>query len=305
MAITRSNHPSALWPGVKAWFGKSYKEQPKPFESYFQMETSNKAYEEIAEATGFGLAPTKSEGASIQYDTDGEGYKTRFTNVVYGLGYAVTREAIEDNQYSMIATRRSGELARSMASTKCIVHANVLNRGFSGSYLGGDGVALFSAAHPTVSGVQSNLLTAADLSETALETAATNIMLMENSRGLKIAAKPKTLIIHPSEWANAMRILDSDLQSGASSDATNTNNINALKVKGVVDQIVMDPYLTDTDAWFLTTDIPYSLLSFDRRGMEFTKDNDFNTENALAKATERYATGWADWRGVFGSAGAG
>lgn len=304
MAITRSNHPSALWPGIKAWFGKTYKEQPKAFEDYFQMETSDKAYEEIAEATGFGLAPAKSEGASIQYDTDGEGAKTRFTNTVYGLGYAVTREAIEDNQYRSIAERRSTELARSMNSTKCTVHANVLNRGFSGSYVGGDGVALFSAAHPTLSGTQSNLLTAADLSETALESAATEIMLMENSRGLKIAAQPDTLVIHPSEWANAIRILDSNLQSGSVSDSTNTNNANALKVKGVVKQIVMDPYLTDTDAWYLTTNIPYGLLCFQRRALEFTKDNDFNTENALAKATERYVPGWADWRGVYGSAGA-
>lgn len=304
MTITRSAHPSALWPGVYAWFGKKYREMPKPFESYFQMETSDKAYEEIAEAYGFGLAAEKAEGASIIYDNDGEGYKTRFTNKVYGLGYIVTREAIEDNQYKQISERRSAELARSMNTTKCIVHANILNNGFSGSYLGGDGVALFSASHPTVAGNQSNLLTAADLSETGLETAATNIMLMANARGLKIGARPKTLIIHPSEWANATRILESDLQSGAKTDTTSTNNVNALKVKGIVDQVVMDPYLTDTDAWFLTTDIDYGLVSFQRRAMEFKQDNDFDTENAKAKATERYVPGWADWRGVFGSAGA-
>ncbi len=303
MPITRSAHPSALWPGIKAWFGNAYKELPKPYESYFQMETSDKAYEEITEATGFGLAPSKAEGASIQYDTDGEGYKSRFTNVVYGLGYIVTREALEDNQYKKLSERRSAELARSMNATKCIVHANILNRGFSTSYPIGDGAALFSAAHPTASGNQSNLLTAADLSEAALEDAATNIMLMANARGIKIGAKPRTLIIHPSEWANAMRILESDLQSGAKTDTTNTNNINALKVKGVVDQVVIDPYLTDLDAWFLTTDIPYGLLSFQRREMEFKKDEDFDTENAKAKATERYVAGAGDWRGVYGSAG--
>lgn len=304
MPITRSTHPSSLWPGIYAWFGSKYKELPKPFESYFQMETSDKAYEEIVEATGFGLAAAKAEGASIQYDSTGEGYKTRFTNVTYGLGYIVTREALEDNQYKTLSERRSSELARSMNATKCIVHANILNRGFSGSYLGGDGVALFSASHPTVAGNQSNLLTAADLSEAALEDAATRIMLLENARGIKIGARPRTLIIHPSEWANATRILESDLQSGAKTDTTNTNNINALKVKGIVDQVVMDPYLTDTDAWFLTTDIPYGLLSFQRRAMEFKQDNDFDTENAKAKATERYVPGWADWRGLFGSAGA-
>lgn len=304
MAITRSAHPSALWPGIHAWFGNQYKDIAKPFEAYFQMETSDKAYEEVAEAYGFGLAAVKGEGASIQYDTDGEGYKTRFTNVTYGLGYIVTREAIEDNQYRQISERRSAELARSMAATKCIVHANVLNRGFSGSYNGGDGVPLFSASHPTISGNQSNLLTAADLSEAGLEAAATAIMTMKNARGIVINAKPKTLVIHPSEWANATRILQSDMQSGSASDSTNTNNVNALKVKGIVDQVVMDPYLTNIDAWYLTTDIPYGLTCFTRRAMEFKQDNDFDTENAKAKATERYATGWADWRGIFGSEGA-
>lgn len=302
MAITRSAHPSALWPGIKAWFGNKYKEMPKAYDAYFQSETSDKAYEEIAEAYGFGLAAAKAEGASIQYDSDGEGYKTRFTNITYGLGYIVTREAIEDNQYRQLSERRAAELARSMNATKCIVHANVLNNGFSAN--GGDGVPLFSASHPTVSGNQSNLLTAGDLSETGLESAATEIMLLENARGIKIGAKPRTLIIHPSEWANATRILESHLQSGSSSDTTNTNNVNALKVKGIVDQVVMDPYLTDEDAWFLTTDIPYGLMSFQRRAMEFKQDNDFDTENAKAKSTERYAVGHADWRGVFGSAGA-
>jgi hypothetical protein len=297
MVTTRSAHPSALWPGIYKWFGNTYDELPKPYESYFQMETSDKAYEEIAEAYGFGLAAEKAEGASIQYDTDGEGYKSRFTNKTYGLGYIVTREAIEDNQYKQLSERRSRELARSMNTTKCIVHANILNRGFA-TYLGGDGVVLFSAAHPTQDGNQSNLLTAADLSETALESAATEIMLLENARGLKVAAKPRTLVIHPSEWANATRILESDLQSESAD-----NNVNALKVKGVVDQVVMDPYLTDTDAWFLTTDIPDGLISFSRRALEFNQDNDFDTENAKAKATERYVPGWADWRGVFGSAG--
>lgn len=302
MVTTRSAHPSALWPGIKKWYGNAYKEMPKAYESYFDMETSDKAYEEIAEAYGFGLAAQKAEGASIQYDTDGEASKTRFTNITYGLGYIVTREAIEDNQYRQISERRSTELARSMHATKCIVHANVLNNGFSAN--GGDGVPLFSAAHPTISGDQSNLLTAADLSETGLESAATEIMLLQNARGIVINAMPKTLVIHPSEWANAQRILESDLQSGSSGDSTNTNNINALKVRGVVDQIVMDPYLTDEDAWFITTDIPCGLMSFQRRAMEFKQDNDFDTENAKAKATERYAVGHADFRGIFGSAGA-
>lgn len=304
MAITRSAHPSALWPGIKGWFGNSYRNLPTYYTEIFQQETSDKAYEEVAEATGFGLAPSKAEGASIIYDTDGEGYKTRFTNVTYGLGYIVTREAIEDNQYRTISERRSQELARSMKTTKEIVHANVLNRGFSGSFVGGDGVALFSASHPTQAGNQSNLLTAADLSETAIEAACTRIMLMQNARGLNIAAKPMTLVVHPSEWANATRILQSELQSGLATDSTSTNNINALRTKGMIPKVVMNPYLTDTDAWFITTDIPMGLVTFNRRAMEFKQDNDFDTENAKAKATERYTCGWADWRGCFGSAGA-
>lgn len=304
MPITRSNHPSALWPGVKHWFGNAYKDLAKPFESYFQMETSDKAYEEIAEATGFGLAAVKAEGQSIQYDTDGEGASTRFTNVTYGLGYIVTREAIEDGQYQTISERRASELARSMAATKCIVHANILNNGFNASFPGGDGEALFSNSHPGNGATFDNLLTAADLSEASLEDMATQVMLMENARGIKIGARPRKLIIHPSEWANATRILESNLQSGASTDTTSTNNINALKVKGIIDEVIMDPYLTDEDAWFVTTDIPYGLLSFQRRAMEFKQDNDFDTENAKAKATERYVPGWADPRGIYGSAGA-
>lgn len=304
MVTTRSNHPSALWPGIKAFYGVSYREIAQPHTSYFQQESSTMAYEEYVGAYGLGLAAEKAEGASIIYDSPGEGAKTRLTNKTYGLGYIITREAIEDNQYRKLSESNTRSLALSMAATKCIVHANILNRGFSGSYVGGDGVALFSAAHPTISGNQSNLLTAADLSEAGLEAAAARIMLMQNDRGIVISAKPRTLVIHPSEWANAMRILESDLQSGAAADSTNTNNVNALKVRGVVDQIVMDPYLTDTDAWFLTTDIPEGLISIQRRAMELVQDNDFDTENAKAKATERYVPGWADWRGVMGSAGA-
>jgi Mu-like prophage major head subunit gpT len=304
MPITRSTHPSDLWPGIKLWFGNKYDDHGKPYKEYFQMETSDKAYEEFVEAYGFGLAAEKAEGQSIQYDTDGEGYKTRAVNKTYGLGYIVTREAVEDGQYKMLSERRASELARSMNSTKCIVHANILNNGFSTSFPIGDGAALFSASHPTYSGNQSNLLTAADLTESALETACTRIMLLANARGLKIGARPNTLVIHPENWANACRILDSTLQSGSSSDTTNTNNVNALRVKGMVNKVVADPYLTDTDAWFLTSDIDYGLLSFQRRAMEFKQDNDFDTENAKAKATERYVPVAGDWRGIFGSAGA-
>lgn len=304
MTITRSTHPSSLWPGIYHFFGSEYKKQPKHYMEYFQMETSDKAYEEIVESVGFGLAPAKDEGASIKYDSDGEGYKSRFNNKVYGLGYIITREAMEDNLYKKLSEKRSSELARSMNATKCIVHANTLNRGFNAAFTGGDGVPLFSNAHPTRSGNQSNLLPAADLSELAIENAVTEIMLMENSRGIKIAAQSKTLVVHPSNWANAQRILSSDLQSGNAADSTNTNNVNALKLKGMITKIVMDPYLTDPDAWYVTTDIPYGLLSFERRKMEFKKDNDFDTENAKAKATERYTQGWGDWRGVLGSAGA-
>ena len=297
--ITRSAHPSALWPGVKAWFGQTYDELPAEWSQIFSMETSDKAYEEVVEATGFGLAPVKPEAASIQYDTDSEGYKSRFTHFVYGLGYIVTREALDDNQYEVLSRRRARSLAFSMRQTTEIVHANVLNRGFSSSYLGGDGVALFSASHPTSGGLQSNLLTAADLSEASLEDGLKRIAQTRNARGLNIASRARRLIVSSDDMFNAERIVNSNLRSG-----TANNDVNAVKAMGLLPGgVVVNHYLTDPDAWFIQTDIDSGLMSFWRRKPELEKDSDFDTENAKAKSTMRFSCGWADWRSLYGASG--
>lgn len=296
--ITRSAHPSALWPGIKAWFGLQYGEVAPQWSQIFEKETSDKAYEKVVEATGFGLAPVKTEGGSIMYDTVQEGYSTQFTHVVYGLGYIVTEEELEDNQYAELSRRRSRALAYSMRNTAEIIHANILNGGFVGR-LGGDGVVLFSAAHPTLAGNQSNLLTAADLSETSLEDAMKVIAVMRNSRGLLVGSRVKQLVVSPGDMFNAERILNSVLRSG-----TANNDINAMRAMGSIPTYVVNPFLTDQDAYFLQTNVPEGLKSYWRRDVMLEKDNDFDTANAKAKASMRFAAGHGDWRGVYGSAGA-
>jgi hypothetical protein len=298
MPITRSTHPSALWPGIKAFFGLKYAELPAEWSQVFEKMTSDKYKEELVETTGFGLAPVKSEGAAISYDTTSEGYKTPFVHAVYGLGYVVTREELEDNLYKEVSSRRSQALAFSMRSTAEIIHANYLNNAFATN--GGDGVPLFSAAHPTRSGNQSNLLTAADLSETAIEDASKAIMKAKNNRGLNIDVGIKRLIVTPDEVFNAQRILESTLRAG-----TPNNDINAIKAMGIVPEVVVMRRLTDADAYFFQTDIPEGLMSMWRREVALEKDNDFDTENAKAKATMRFSVGSGDWRSVYGAAGAG
>lgn len=298
MTITRSAHPAALWPGIKAFFGNMYNEHPQEWMGVFEKDGSDKAYEKVVETTGFGLAPIKAEGGSVAYDTDAEGVTNTLTHVVYALGYIVTREELDDNQYKRLSERRAKGLAFSMRQTAEIVHANILNRAFSASYLGGDGVALCSDSHPTRSGNQDNLLTAADLSETALEDAVKQVNAVKNARGLRIAVKPRRLIIHTDEEFNATRILKSELRVG-----TANNDINAMRVLGSIPEIKPMHFLTDSDAWFLQTDVPEGLLSYWRNEVELTKDQDFDTENAKAKARMRFAAGWGDFRALFGSAG--
>lgn len=298
MTITRSAHPSHLWPGIKAFFGQMYNEHPAEWSRIFQKEMSDKAYEKVVEATGFGLAPQKTEGGSVSFDTDAEGVTNTLSHLVYGLGYIVTREELEDNQYKSLSERRSKGLAFSMRQTAEIVHANILNRAFSSSYAGGDGVALCSDSHPTLAGNQDNLLTAADLSESALEDAVKQTNAAKNARGLRIAIRPKRLIIHTDDEFNATRILKSDLRVG-----TANNDVNAMRVLGSIPEIVSNHYLTDADAWFVQTDAPEGLLSYWRREVELTKDQDFDTENAKAKATMRFSAGFGDWRCLYGSAG--
>lgn len=300
MAITTGNHPKSLWPGIKAFFGKTYDEKPMVCDMVFTKATSDKAYEEVVEDTGFGLAPVKPEGQAVSYDTDTQGYVTRYTNVTYGLGAIITQEAIEDNQYENVASRKAAKLARSMRQTKENVHANILNRAFTPAFAGGDGVELLSTAHPTLSGNQSNeLAVAADLSEASLEDLLILIRLARDSRGLRIQLEGQKLIVPPQLAFEATRIVSSVNQSG-----TANNDLNAMKAMGMLPGgICIWDYLTDEDAFFVTTDAPEGLSSYQRRALQLTQDNDFDTTNARMKATERYSVGWSDWRGVYGSPG--
>lgn len=298
---TRSNHPSALWPGINAHFGLSYKEKPMQYSQVFDMNKSKKHYEEDVESTGYGLATEKPEGNSISYDSSQEGYKSRYQHVTYGLGAVVTREAIEDNQYKKKAMAGARGLAFSMRQTKEIVHATQFNRGFDATRPMGDGVAMLSAAHPTLAGTASNQLTvAADLSEASLEQALIDIRNFRNSRGLKIAVQGEKLIVPVALQFIAERIIKTNLRVG-----TDLNDLNAIKSMGLINRgIMVWDYLDDPDAWFMKTDCAEGLKCFTRRAIEFKQDNDFDTENAKMKTTERYSFGISDWRHIFGSEGA-
>jgi hypothetical protein len=299
MTITSGTHPKLLWPGVHKFWGNSYKDQALMHTDVFDMETSDKSYEETVELAGFGLAPVKSEGGAISYDTTVNGFTTRFTNTVYGLGFIVTEEAAEDNQYKSQAEKRAKALKRSMRHTKEWVHANVLNRAYDSNYLGGDGVELVSTAHPTANGTQSNeLATPADLSQSAIEDLLIMLRRATDTRGLIMNLQPQALLTSPNDEFNAERILKSSLQSDNAENATNV-------LKGKFPKGAMSwSFLTDTDAWFILTDSPDGLKSFQRRALSFEKDGDFETGNFKHKSTERYVAGWDDWRRVYGSAGA-
>lgn len=299
--ITTGNHPKALWPGVHAWFGLSYNKHPIEWSRIFDEMTSDKAYEEEVEATGFGLAPVKPEGGSISYDSHTQGPTTRYTNVVYGLGFIVTEEEEDDNQYEKLARSRAESLAFSMRTTKEIVHANVLNRAFAGSgYLGGDGKTMIATDHPTVDGTQSNALTtAADFSEASLEDLMIQIGQAKNTRGHAIALVGQSLVIPVPLQFEATRVLKSTLRSG-----TAENDTNAMREMGMLPGgVVVNHYLTDPDAWFVKTNAPRGLQSFKRKALMFAKDSDFDTSNKKHKATERYVPGWSDWRGLYGTPG--
>lgn len=299
--ITTGNHPKALWPGMRKFWGRQYEEHPQEWSDIFDSESSEKNYEEDAELMGFGLTPAKSQGGPISYDSESQGPVTRYTHVTYGQGYIVTREEQEDNLYEIVSKKRIKALAFSARQTEEIVGANVLNRAFNTAYTGGDSKAMIVNDHPTVNGTQSNVITAAaDLSEAAIESILIQVMQATNSRGLKISLMGKKLIVPPGEKFNAERILNSTLRS-----ATPNNDINALKSMGMLPEgCVVNHYLTDADAWFLKTNAPNGLVRFNRRAAEFGKDNDFDTENAKAKVTMRFSVGWTDWRAIFGSPGA-
>jgi hypothetical protein len=299
--ITSSSFAKLLWPGVNKVYGMAYKDYPSEYDKIFPKYTSKKKYEEDVGTSSLGLAVAKSEGAAITYDDMRQGFTTRFTHIVYALGFIVTREMYEDDQYGAVGLKKSKALARSMRQTKEVVAANVLNRAFNNSYTGGDGLEMCSLLHVNVAGgtFANELSTAADLSEAALEQAAIDISLFEDDRGLLIAAKPTKLIIPPQLMFDAHRILKS---TGRVEVAD--NDTNALKDMGIVKGVVVNHYLTDADAWFLQTDVDDGLKYWERRADAFEMDNDFDTENAKYKATGRYSFGWSDPRGIFGSPGA-
>lgn len=299
--ITTGNHPKALWPGMRAFWGRQYSEHPMEWKQVFEDTTSSKAYEEDQEVTGFGYAPVKGQGSPVNYDSESAGPTKRYTHVVYGLGYIVTREEKDDNLYATVSKRRIKALAFSMRQTEETVAANIFNRAFNASYTGGDGKELLATDHPTVNGTQSNeLTTAADLSEASIEDLAIQIMDARNSRGLKISVMPRKLIVPTALAFDAERIVKSSKQSG-----TANNDVNAIRNMGLFpDGVSINHYLTDSDAWFIQTNVPNGLMRFTRRSTEFTNDGDFDTENAKAKATVRFALGWTDFRCLYGSPGA-
>jgi len=299
--ITSSSFAKALWPGVNAWYGKAYNDYSEEWSQLFEKNTSKRAYEEDVGLSSFGLAAVKAEGAPITYDSERQGFTSRYNHVTYALGFIVTREIFEDDQYDVVGKRKANALARSMRQTKEIIGANVFNRAATAGYTGGDGATLLSASHSNVAGgTWSNMpTTAADLSEAALEQANIDIAAFTDDRGLLIACKPKKLVIAPSNMFEAKRILGSDGRAG-----TDLNDMNALKTLGIIPSVVTNHYLTDSDAWFILTDVSDGLKYFERRGDSFEMDNDFDTENAKFKAAARYSFGWTDPRGIYGSMGA-
>jgi hypothetical protein len=302
MSIMNSgSFAKALWPGVNAWYGKAYSEYGVEFTKLFDSFKSSKAFEEDVGVSSFGLAVTKTEGSPVTFDSERQAFITRYQHVTYGLGFIVTREVMDDDQYAIVGQRKAQGLAFSMRQTKEIVAANVYNRYATAGYIGGDGVTLLSASHPNfVGGTWSNqIATAADLSEAALEQAVIDIAGFTNDRGLLIAVRPKTLVIPRQLMFEAKRILGSDGRVG-----TDNNDLNAIKNLGLIPETVVNHYLTDTDAWFIRTDVPHGMKYFERRADGFDMDNDWDTENAKFKATSRYSFGWTDPRGLYGSAGA-
>ena len=298
--ITTGAHPKALWPGIHAWWGRMYNEHVVEYTDLFEVETSDKAYEEDVEITGFGLAPVKPEGTAIVYDTETQASVTRYTNVAYALGYIVTYEELRDDLYESVSKRRAQALAFSMRQTKENVGAAIYNNAFSSTYTGGDGVSLINTAHPTLAGNQSNqLTTAADLSETSIEDLVIQIMQTQNNRGLKISNLPQSLHVPPSYWFEANRILKSILQNDTSNNAVNVLRATNALPKG----IKVNHYFTSNTAWFIRTNIPRSMQWFEREAISFDQDNDFDTKNAKAACYERYVAGWTDWRGLMASQG--
>ena len=301
MAISRAQLLKELLPGLNALFGLEYARYGEEHKEIYETETSERSFEEETKLSGFSAAPVKNEGSAIAYDNAQEAWTTRYNHETIALGFSITEEAIEDNLYDSLSARYTKGLARAMAYTKQIKAAAILNNGFSAAYTGGDGVSLFSTSHPLVNGgTNSNTpSTQADLNETSLEAAVIQIAAWTDERGLLIAAKPRKLISPPALQFVATRLLDTELRVG-----TNNNDINALKNNGSIPEgYTINHYLTDTNAWFLTTDVPNGLKHFVRTPLQNSMDGDFDTGNVRYKARERYSFGWSDPLGVFGSSG--
>ena len=301
MAISRAQLVKELEPGLNALFGLEYKNYANEHAAIFDTENSDRAFEEEVMLSGFANAGVKPEGSAVNYDAAQETFTARYTHETLALAFSITEEAIEDNLYDRLASRYTKALARSMANAKQVKAANVLNRGFNSSYTGGDGLELFSTAHVIVSGTEQNeLSTAADLNETSLEQAMVDIAALTDERGLKIAAQGRKMIVPSALQFTAERLLKSVGRVG-----TADNDINAVVSMGMVPQgYVVNHYLTDTDAWFIKTDVPNGLKHFVRAPIKTAMEGDFDTGNVRYKARERYSFGWSDWRGVFGSPGA-
>jgi hypothetical protein len=301
MAISRAQLLKELLPGLNALFGLEYKTYGEEHKEIYDTETSERSFEEETKLSGFSAAPVKNEGAAIAYDNAQEAWTARYNHETIALGFSITEEAVEDNLYDSLSKRYTKALARAMAYTKQVKAASVLNNGFSSSYTGGDGQPLFSASHPLVSGgTNSNRLTASDLNETSLEAAVIQIAGWTDERGLLIAAKPNKLIVPPALMFTAKRLLDTELRV-----ATADNDINALKAMGSIPGgYTVNHFLTDTNAWFLTTDVPNGMKHFVRTPLQNSMDGDFDTGNVRYKSRERYSFGWSDPLGMFGSPGA-
>ena len=302
MAISRAQLLKELLPGLNALFGLEYARYGEEHKEIYETETSERSFEEETKLSGFSAAPVKNEGSAIAYDNAQEAFTARYSHETIALGFSITEEAIEDNLYDSLSSRYTKALARAMSYTKQVKGASVLNNGFSASYPGGDNVALFSDAHPLVSGgTNSNIpAVATDLNETALENAVIQIAAWTDERGLLIAAKPRKLVVPPSLMFVATRLLETELRV-----ATADNDVNALKSMGSIPEgYTVNHFLTDTNAWFLTTDVPNGLKHFVRTPLQTSMDADFDTGNARYKSRERYSFGVSDPLGIYGSPGA-
>ena len=303
MAISRSQLLKELLPGLNALFGLEYARYGEEHKELYEIEASERSFEEETKLSGFSAAPVKSEGAAIAYDNAQEAWTTRYSHETIALGFSITEEAIEDNLYDSLSARYTKALARGMSYTKQVKGASVLNNGFNtgGSYNGGDGVSLFNTAHPLVAGTTNSntFSTQADLNETSLEAAVIQIAAWTDERSLLIAAKPKKLVVPPSLMFVATRLLETKLRVG-----TNNNDISAINNNGTIPEgYTVNHFLTDTNAWFLLTDVPNGLKHFVRTPLQNSMDGDFDTGNVRYKSRERYSFGWSDPLGVFGSSG--